>query len=448
MRGFRSTLVLLAVLVGLMGYIYFVEWKKPAGTEGEEAKPKVFAVAADTIAELSVRSGNEPATVLKKNGSEWEIIQPVQTAADDSEVSGVTSSLASLEIQRVVEENPGNLATYGLASPHVDIGFKAEGDKDYRHLLLGDKTPTGGDMYARLPDAKRVFLVPAYVDSSFNRTTFDLRDKSVLKFDREKVDGVEVSTPKGVIDMAKNGEDWMLQEPLKARADYGTVEGLIGRVQSARMKSIVASEPKDLKEYGLDKPELVATLASGSARASLEIGKKTDDGSLYAKDASRPMVFTVESSLADDLGKTADDYRRKDVFEFRPYNASRIEIARGKETLVFEKVKSGTGKDATEKWRQVSPTARDVDETKMDGFLTKLSNLRAQSFVDSAVARASDEAPVLSATARYDDGKKQESVVFTKNGADTLASRAGEPGAAKIDQTEFDDAIKALDALK
>ena len=30
MRGLRSTLVLLVVLVGLGGYIYFVTWKQPA----------------------------------------------------------------------------------------------------------------------------------------------------------------------------------------------------------------------------------------------------------------------------------------------------------------------------------------------------------------------------------------------------------------------------------
>jgi len=33
-----------------------------------------------------------------------------------------------------------------------------------------------------------VFLIPATNDTSFNRTTFDLRDKTLLKFEREKVE--------------------------------------------------------------------------------------------------------------------------------------------------------------------------------------------------------------------------------------------------------------------
>ncbi len=445
MRSFRSTLVLLVVLAGLVGYIYFIESKKST-TPGEEAKPKVFSVTADKIIEVSVKTASGDLTVLKKADGAWQLVQPVQSAADDAEVSGITSNLASLEIQRVVDEHPRDLKQYGLAEPRVDVGFKTSADKDFHHLLLGEKTATGGDLYARLQNQQKVFLVSAYLDTTFNRTTFDLRDKSVLKFDRNKVDSLALALPDKTIDLAKHGEDWSLTKPVEARADYGTVEGLIGRLQSAQMKAIVTPDAKDLKEYGLDKPEAAATLGAGSARATLEIGKKSPEGVLYARDTSRPMVFTVEAGLLDELKKPADDYRRKDVFEFRPYNASRVEITRGANVVAFEKVK-GQGKDATEKWRQVSPTARDVDTAKVDEFLTKLTNLRSQSWA-AAVTRTGVETPVLTASARYDDGKKQERVVFGKSGADVYASRAGEPGAAKVDSTEFDDMLKALDAIK
>ena len=51
------------------------------------------------------------------------------------------------------------------------------------------------------------------------------------------------------------------------------------------------------------------------------------------------MVVTIDSALADDLKKGADEYRRKDLFEFRPYNATRVEITRNGQTIAFEKVK-------------------------------------------------------------------------------------------------------------
>jgi hypothetical protein len=332
----------------------------------------------------------------------------------------------------------------------VDIGFKTAGDKNERHLVIGDKTATGGDLYAKVPNEKRVFLISAYLDTSFNKSTFDLRDKSVLKFDRNKVDSVQLASldKSKDVQMAKSGEDWSLTAPVRAPADYGSVEGLIGRLQTTQMKSLVAADPKDLKEYGLDKPDISATLGTGSARATLEIGRKSADGALYARDASRSMVFTVESALLDELKKPPDDYRRKDLFECRPYNATRVEITRGSETWVFEKVKGqGKDKEGTEKWRQVSPTARDVDSAKMDAFLSRLTNMRAQSWAATGTKTGTDQ-PVLTAVARFDDGKKQERVAFGKPANDVYAARAGEPGAAKVDAVEFDDALKALDALK
>jgi hypothetical protein len=209
MRGVRSTLILLAVLAGLLGYIYFVESRKPGSSGGEEAKPKVFAVAADKIAELSVKPATGDATVLRKADGQWKIVQPVESAADEGEVSGITSNLASLEIQRVVDEAPGDLKQYGLAQPRVDIGFKAAGETREHHLLVGEKTPAGGELYAKLPNEKKVFLISGYLDTSLNKSTFDLRDKSVMKFDRNKVDSVvlDPGDSSKAVQLAKAGDD-------------------------------------------------------------------------------------------------------------------------------------------------------------------------------------------------------------------------------------------------
>ena len=66
MRGFRSTFVLLLVLAGLVGYIYFYEMKRPAPGETAEQKQKVFAVETGTIEELEVKAASGERTVLRK----------------------------------------------------------------------------------------------------------------------------------------------------------------------------------------------------------------------------------------------------------------------------------------------------------------------------------------------------------------------------------------------
>jgi hypothetical protein len=211
------------------------------------------------------------------------------------------------------------------------------------------------------------------------------------------------------------------------------------------MKSIAAAEivDRDLAKYGLDKPELTATVGAGSARATLAVGKADESGNQYARDLAKPMVVTIDPALINALRNTPDSYRPKDVFEFRSFNATRLEITRGTSTVAFERV---TDKDGTTKWQRLDP-AKDVETTTMDALLSALSGLSVGSYVD-ARTKTGAEAPVATVTAKYDDGQKEDRVVFGRVGSDVFAMWPGETGAAKIDAAKFDEAIKALDAIK
>ncbi|MGH9142621.1 MAG: DUF4340 domain-containing protein, partial [Vicinamibacterales bacterium] len=235
MRGLRSTIVLVVVLAGLGAYIYFVTSKVPEGgaAAGDVKKEKVFAaVQTDKIDEVKVSTAAGDATTLKKDGSIWKITQPSDLPASESEVSQLTSALGQVEIDRVIDDNPSNLNDYGLSNPRVEVDFKAAGDKDYRKLFIGEKTPTGGDFFAKRNDDKKVFLIAAAQDTAFNRTTFDLRDKTLLKFERDKVDALDITAGGKTITIAKDGGDWKMSKPVQTKADFGSVEGLVGRLQT------------------------------------------------------------------------------------------------------------------------------------------------------------------------------------------------------------------------
>jgi len=446
MRGLRSTIALIVVLGGLGAYIYFVTWKKtPETTSTQE---KVFVgFDADKVEELKITSDKGEVTTLKKSSGAWQLVAPVTTTADESEASAIVNALGQLSVSRVVDENPSDLKDYGLAMPRFEVDYKPAGATGYRRILVGDKSPTGSDLFAKRNEDKRVFLIPAAQEGTFNKSTFDLRDKIVLKFERDKVDGVDVTAEGKTLQIAKDNMEWKITQPLQARADYGSVEGLIGRLQTTAMKSLVAeaATPEELKKYGLDKPATTVALKMGSASATFVVGAKAEGNTVYARDASKMAVVTVDSMLADDLKKGAGEYRRKDVFEFRPFNATRLEITRGSQTVAFERVK-GEGKDAEEKWRRATPTAADADKDKMDSLLSRLSNMRATAFVD-ATAKTGLNAPAMIVSAKYDDGKKEEKVSFGKADADVYVSKPGEPGAAKVEATDFNEATKTLDEL-
>jgi Domain of unknown function (DUF4340) len=437
MKGLRSFLVLLVVAAAVGGYLYYDSKREPGDGKKQE---KVFAgVLSDKIERVTVKSATGDQTTVEKQGTAWQVTQPAAAAADEAEISGITSNLASLEVQRVVDEQATDLKQYGLDPARIEVTFKFAG-KDQK-LLIGQKTPTGSDIYAKVPDKPRVFLVASYLESTFNKGSFDLRDKTILKIDREKVDRMEIETPDQILKLAKQGGDWRLSSPVDARADFGAVEGIIGRLNTTPMKAITAADPPDLKEYGLDKPEATVRVTSGSAQAGLAIGKSAGEGVVYAKDLSRPLVFTVESALFDELKKPADDFRVKDLFDARSFNTTRVEIARGGQTMTFEKEK---GKDG---WKQISPAAKPADAAKVDALLTALTSARATSFVEK-IAGTGLETPEATISVAFEDGRKHEKVAFARKGPDAYAQRDGDAAAAKIDTTALDGIIKALDALK
>ena len=453
MRGLWSTVASVLVLAGLGGYIYFVTWKLPETEPGKKFE-KVFAsLQPDTIDELTIALSSGDTTTVKKNDGVWQMTQPAAASADAGAVSGIASSLSTIEIVRVVDEHPTNLNDYGLSSPRMSVNFKAAGDTAQHTLLIGEKSPTGADLFAMRDQEKKVFLLSSQQEATFNKSSFDLREKTLLKFDRDKVDGIDLTASGKTLAIVKAGPEWTLARPVQVRADFGLVEGLVGRVQTVQMKSVVAESvlPADLKTYGLDKPEVTVTLNAGSARSTLLLGAKAADDAVYARDASTTMVVTVESALLDDLKKGADDYRRRDVFEFRAYNADRIEFIRGGQTAVFERTRTppvaGKPDDPTvNTWKRVSPNPGEANRDKVDLLLAKLASLRAASFVES-VSKTGLDKPALTVYVKFEEGKKEERVTFGQSGADTFASRTGEPGAVKVDAPDFNESLKSLDEL-
>lgn len=440
MRGVWSTLALVLAAAGLGAYIYFVDSERPE----TEAKAKVFAVEADAIEEIRVVAKGETSLLRKSNGT-WAMVEPIATDVDQNEVSALVSGLAGLEENREVEPNAANLAEFGLAEPKADISFKAAGGVAGR-VRLGDQTPTAGDMYAVKDDGSRVFLVATFTENTLARSSFDLRDKRVLRFERDKADGLEITNATGTIVLNRADSVWRLAAPTAARGDYGAIEGVLTKLSTTMMAAIAAPEVKDPVAWGFDKPVATVVVKTGSSAATLVLGT-TVAGKAFARDLSRAMVFTVDESMVTDMIRPAAEYRRKEVFDARGFSAREVVLTRGAQTVTLAKVK-GAGENAAEKWTVTVAgdgafATRDADATAADDLLTKLTGLRATTFTPAAPAGA---ALALRAAIQFDE-KSREEVAFARQGPTVTATRADEAGAATLEAPPFDEVLKAVDAV-
>ncbi len=217
----------------------------------------------------------------------------------------LTSALGQLEIVRVVDEKPADLKEYGLAAPRIEIEFKSQDGKPSGKAVGRRQDADQRALYAKRNDEPRVFLIQDYLEGSLNKSTFDLRDKTHHQVERDKIDGVEVNRRQ--VDPIRQ-ERQRLEDHHPARGARRFLgrgrPGRPGRKRSDEVDRHRAGDAGRTQEVRAREAAVTVTIKQGSARAVLAIGRDSaGDDTVYARDMSRPLVVTIDKSLADDLKK-------------------------------------------------------------------------------------------------------------------------------------------------
>ena len=449
---FWKTYAALAVAVGLGAYIYFVESKRPEGG-GEKPREKVFTVDRSKVKALTLVPAGADEIRLVKEKAGWRMTAPLDVAADAGEVDSILSGLESVQAEEVVAENPAGLKEYGLDKPRNTVIVVVEGEKDPLILQVGDKTPDGGALYAKLPARPRVFTVASFVEGSLNKKPIDLRDRDLLHVKRDAVRTLEVTGPEGTYALARTGgEGWAFTKPLATAAGRWSVDGLLGALEGLRLESVAADDAKDLEPFGLDAPARTVTLGlSDGTRKTLAIGSSAGEKKFNARVSDRPLVAVIPGALVDDLAKGMAELRAKRLLEVATYDVAGFDVeqaGRPRRTYTRSTSKDKEGLEVS-KWRRTAPDAKDLDTNKVQDALFAIGGVEVQEFLDHPAAPATYglEAPVLKVTLRFEGGKPPASFeVADKDGA-SYARRTGDEAVLKVDPKKVADLEKAFREL-
>ena len=445
---FWKTYAAVAVCAGLVAYVYFVESKR--ADKPETPKEKVFALDKSKVKELDLATAGGPAVHLAKEAESWRVTAPPpEVAADSGEAEALLSSLESLEVQEVVTESPGALGEYGLDPPRSTVSVLLQGASEPLKLMLGERTPDGAALYAKVPSRARVFTVPAFVESSFSKTPFDLRDRDVLHVKRDAVKTVEVQGPEGSYALARDDKgDWAFTRPLKTRAGRWSVDGLLGTIEGMRMESVAAEDARDLKPFGLDKPARVVTLglADGGTR-TLQIGSSPAEKKFHAREAGRRLVAVVPGAVVEDLAKGMTELRAKRLLELSTYDVDGfvLEAEGGRRVYARSSVRDKDGVDVY-KWKRAQPDGKDLDTNKVQDALFQVGAAEVQEFLDDPEAPAAYgcDNPALKATLRLGPGKPETWFEVCRKDAAVYGRRAGDDALLKLDPQKAEELLKAF----
>ena len=294
----RSTLTALAILVLLIGIVYWLERDDGSGADVE----RVFDVAEDAIDRITILGlGVEP-VVLERAGESFRIVRPLDAASDQREVDLVLSNLATMTVVRsFAREDDMDMSEFGLETPTLEVRFTTSDGVEYG-LRFGKDTLTPSNCYAERIGSDEVLVVAAQVSNNLDKSAWDLRDKAIFHLP-DDAEPVRVSIVRGeeTIELANDGGVWRTVNPPRARVDRFAIAGMVARFRRAEMLELA----EDGDSTGLDSPlyRLDVTFSDDdTGHLALEIGNKKNID-YFARVPSRDQAFLIEGGLADELQK-------------------------------------------------------------------------------------------------------------------------------------------------
>ncbi len=386
--SWKTTLGLVVVAVLLAGFYYWYEVKGGEQRKAaEEAAQRIFQLKKDAVEAVTIKRGNEAIKLTKDATEGWMLTEPVRAKAEQRTVDEVLDGLVEGKRDKVVAEQASDLADFGLKEPSLVVEATVKDVATPTVLQFGAHTPTMNGYYAREGEQLKVLMVPTSLQSKFDKTVFNLRDKTVLALDQTQVKRVEVHHDDQLIAVESEGDKgWKMVAPLEARADKTKVNDLVSALNAAKVKEFSEETSQDLAKYGLNPPRWRLTFFIGDDRAekSLLLGDEdTAKNGLNAKRGAMDAVFLVESKLLEKLPKEASDWRDRTLMAFKRDDVERVEIRDG-DSVVEMACVDNCGKIPDDRWQIRQPLVAKADAVKVRTLLRNLEELKAKSFVTEA----------------------------------------------------------------
>ncbi len=357
----RNTAILAILFAAFAGYLYYVEL--PRGTN-ESSADAALSFDIDAVSHIELEHPGRK-VVLEQQDGQWMMIEPVDAPADHRNVQNLLRTVQECVIKRTLGD-VDDLAPYGLDFPSASILLEA-GDEDVGTLKVGKKTPVGGSAYLMRNDDTSVHLTDVAFFNRIDQKAEDLRDKTVLTFDKETVRSLEVRGARGDVALEKPGDTWKITEPSEYDADQTQIANLLSSLESLRATDFVDESPDKLDRYGLGSPRSTVTLGFAEGEP-LELRISSErEGKLRVQSSQRSTVYAVASWAGNTFDKNVNDFRDKSIARFAAEDASEIEIETPSGTRIGLK-KSDNG------WQSISGDA-EVEQAGVNELLRELSSL-------------------------------------------------------------------------
>lgn len=382
--------------------------------------------------------------------SKWTITKPRALPADPDVVRDFMDKLSGAKAKEFVAESPAALARWGLDQPtRVTVVTGKDKDRAGRTLAFGRVDPEKKGVYAMRQGDATVMLVPEEVWTAVPKTVATARDKTVIEFDRDKVTKLEVTSPKGTVSLAREGNRWKIVAPEALPADQVEAGGVLFKLRDLRAQAFLSEDASGVPRF-LAKPDVKVTITEEGGTPKTVVlapSSETRGGqpSAYAGVVDRGPVVLVDAKVLGELSKSVTDLRdRALVSGLEPRDVERMTVKSGGTSMLLEK--SGDG------WTVLEPQKGGAKDQKVDDLLFMLRGLRWKEIIAPTAAEPAKfglDAPTLEVTLFRPDGTEITTVIVGKRESErAYVKTKSAPAVYAVDPNLLGELPKVPDDLK
>ncbi len=436
----RITIILAVIVLGLGGYILFVDIPQTSQFQKQETQERQLLPFDDRdITSITWSTSTETIHLERDEKWRWTITKPIRFPADNREVRRILRALTIGKIKRIIEDGPETLEKYGLHPPYLTLILQTP--TATQELALGDRGPFAPSLYVQTKEDNHVVLTTLDVMTFAQKSLPDFRLKDLLFFERDRVHELHIQNKETTMVMARVAgvhslsPNWQFTSPIQAPIDKITVGTLLMDLSGLQATGFVDSEED--KQRILSQPnrtQIGITLLEGPRTHHISLYQFQGAEKAYAMTSSTSPLYEISPSILKPMTQGAFFFQDKRLFGMELAEVVMLEVSTPNEQYVLIK--------QHEEWMLENTPHATVNQEVVNLFVSRVVDLPTEIAHPEGSITANEnglDSPTATIQGRGRQGHKAGLLILGKREKGLVfAKGAGHKGIYQVRSTILD----------